>query len=591
MSRVKAATASFYRVEVRLTLIIPPEGAPDPGSGKPIFAEIDGAEFMRVPLRTVSITERLNDLPSASVVVAVGEPFNVSSSTATTSKQHIAAIVAAAEAQRVVYIGLEQYTYNINTDKEIKSEEECIFAGFIVTPTRQFMRGDAGVQLQLHHFFSVLVHSSIMASFAIGISENSAAQAGIYAQNLGGASGQTTSAPDLVLRRLGLQTTTPILMRDSDVMKHGPLAILQAFSEKTLTQFLNNRWTKCEQAINQPSTRVKNVLANMVFSDVKLDQSRYSAPERNIIALGMYNMFSKRTIDEFAGGNFWGKLLEYAALLDSVIYVRTGRSISNPSIVLNITPLNLCTPESHTVAIGHARDVRWSSSVNMHTRGVVLQATQVNELGDVMPGLRVFGCYIDSDDHERGTIRYLNPPPWLTHLWMTKPKAEQASNFSLARGGVMGVASQNAGKPTKEEIDKVLKFASNRYSEIVDRYAKWLFINTVYGGRQVVYSTQYRVPSTSTEGGDPARRVVTLNTWVKLPLSEVNSRYTSTMQVEALYGLVVAKTTIFSRDDQSRAVNYALDFVMTEDEYKRYNDRHPVYGATTFTNTSQEELP
>jgi hypothetical protein len=145
---------------------------------------------------------------------------------------------------------------------------------------------------------------------------------------------------------------------------------------------------------------------------------------------------------------------------------------------------------------------------------------------------------------------------------------------------------------TLPEAKAIADVARDEFSKILDSYAKRMYIIAAFGGSQLTYSTQYIGPldfdkteyvmDATADPNAPIRSgkftaPVKLNTWVMLPFQQINSRYTRNSNITELYGLVVGKTTIYSRENATRTINYQLDYVMSKADYTKYAHEHPIY--------------
>lgn len=566
---------SFLRVESRLTIAISSKTEHDFAVGMGDSALFSDTSI-RLPVSDVQVVERLGELPVAMATLVLGTKFGDDFGD-TDTHEFVDALHDAVDNQYIVAICLETVVNNLQTDEETKEPEEVLFVGFIMSPTKQLMRKDTGAQIQLRHYGTILANAAIMSHFAIETPENRFASAALWSGQ-GANQGLRPGTAELIVSRLDLPKDMVARIRDRDVFHSGPVTILKAFAEKSVPKILQQNWSSCSNAVNEPSEAVKNFLDVIGYLGAIM-RSEISQGGRQLIARKMEEMLCKRTLADFAGGTFWDKLQQYASFLDVVMCVHTYGVATSPTISINARPLNIAAMQYIDAATGHITDLRWQANTNIKLRGVVLASTSASPTNLALPeGMKTYGCYIDNTDPNKGSVKHMAPPAWLVDVWVSGVRAGNASNYSVSRGGVVGKPSSNQGKSTDQDVAAIKDFGRDEFKSLLDAYAKWIYLQIAYMGRTVTYSTQYRKASSAE---DYVQKSVKLNDWVKLDTDKINTRFTRTTKLGVLYGLVVGKTTVLSRSSGARTVNYQLDYVMTGDEYDKYQTYHPLYRDLT----------
>jgi hypothetical protein len=520
----------------------------------------------------ISVTYRINDIPSAVFSVTFGRTLDGSISEAAVNRS-IERLYGWSENRNELQLMVNVNELDVGTGKSKQITRE-LFRGYIFAPSLELMRRSAACRLQMHHWLVDLSAGSMLAHYGSMSAQDTTKAALLYAGSPGAGGGQLSSSSN------STETITYRLMLPSgfekaimqDLWGNGQKAILaSAASLGGSVNLNNNKRIHCVDYVNRvPETvrialqRIQGPLSGLAGGADRLgrpyDQSggpvRFRASLGSDVGYRIGLELGGRKLNDLAGISYWDKLIHFCAEYGLMLIPRSQDAMVRP---VNLAGL---APSSPDIKEDSYEQFSWLAFQQNALRGVGVEIPNNNTMGELstlsQSPIRVVetGCYIDQQASQ-GLVQFTQSPRWLSIMPAGETNLISVNQLWSASNGVMNPSGQSPKKPD----------GPDSISGILDAYAKMVYLQQTLANRTVNLAGPIRfdlMPGSLVKVGvDPSRMVSRLN-----------------IPTQNLTGIVKACTFTIDRKQRIGSTVFGLDYCRTDRQANDQNltqAEHPVF--------------
>lgn len=531
-------------------------------------------------LQSMTIQSRLNEIPVAIVSVVFGKNFSTENDdNAADSLELIEQWAANATAVRI-RSQIKEFALD---DESPVIRDVTMFEGYIMAPSIQFSRQSADYTFQIHHWLRDITAGSMLAHMAI-TTQATRSQSPIFQQQ---AQSMADDPDAFTLDKFFGFGTGIVEDVVKDIWGGGFKKILAKFATTLIDEEAARAFQSCSSNFNQPSQALRNAIGRiqgpLQGDDIAAMSREYSgggAPvafrstiaesDRSFLADQIVAAVGKRTLHDFAEADFWDAMLSFCADYGVVIVPR-----ATDAIVLPLYTSRDMKDTQPDIIESDEAEISWTGFQQSEIRGV-LCATADAATNNFMYNLdstgdpAIVGCFIASDDIEKGQVRLENPPSWLSVLPDQDAKSETVTAKASGSNGVGQV-----GEASSEKAQELKSYVDDNYAAILNAYAKM---------RYITHNLTRRVLSVNC----PIRFDIGLGSVVKIRLNASNMTSRVAIPVQNLTGMVVGVMYTIDRRSKAASTVFHLDSVRNQ---KQLEDTALVQTEHPFFETTPRIIP